>query len=287
MRSRRLLLAAAAACAAAHTVGTLFAHPVWRYAEVCSLALLLVCAAVSRPPAVSWAVPAALSLLLVNAVRTIPADPATAGYGWQVHTFRAGDEIDTTSGFEAGLTACWASLTAVALLLGAWRRGGWRGPTRAGGVVLASLVTGYAVVRIIDVCLALRAESEWYANAIDPADAVSAVILAVLPALALALTALALATALAGHGRRLASIGAVLLAVASLPLLDGSISAVLLPFGDRTALFTWDAITPTLSMPQPVAALTVALELTAYLLLAAGLTAVRDPTRAAPTEPAG
>ncbi|WP_432992656.1 hypothetical protein [Dactylosporangium sp. CA-233914] len=263
----------------------------WRYAEVVSIGLLLAQAVAGGLPSPRWAVPAALAVLFVDAVRTMPADPDAAGYGWQV--LQPGNDIP--SGFESGLTAswasltvCWASLTAVVLLLVAWRRGGLRRRTVAAAAVAAALVAGYAVVRVVDIWLDVRAEHRRYPGGNDSADAVSAAGLAVLPPLALGLTALALAAALAGHGRRLASTGAALLAVVALPQLDASIGAVPLPFyaGDRTALFTWDAITPTLSLPQPVPAITAAVELAAYLLIVTGLTGSHRPTPAAPAPPA-
>ncbi|MFD4208013.1 hypothetical protein ACFWRG_18730 [Micromonospora tulbaghiae] len=106
----------------------------------------------------------------------------------------------------------------------------------------------------------------------DQAEVVPALVLAVLPPLALALAALVLAVLLAGRGRRLAATGAALLAVLALPLLDAGIEALRLPDSADTALFAWYAITPTAAVPQPMAALTVAVELTAYLLLVTGLT---------------
>lgn len=42
-----------------------------------------------------------------------------------------------------------------------------------------------------------------------------------------------------------------------------------------------------MSLPQPVPALTAMVELTAYLLLVAGLTGSRRPTRAVPAEAVG
>ncbi|MCW3817740.1 hypothetical protein ONA91_25125 [Micromonospora sp. DR5-3] len=257
------------------------ADPVWRYAEVVAIGLLLAYAVVSGLPALRWAVPAALAVLLLDAVRTMPADP-NERYGWQV--LKPGGDINALSGFESGLTACWAPLTAAAVLLVVWHRSAWRRRTAAAAAVAAVLVTGYAVVRIVDIWLTIGTDQRQYPTRTDSADAVTAVSLAVLPSLALGLTALALATALAGHHRRLGSAGAALLAVAALPHLDASIGAVPLPLyaGDRTALF---AITPTLSMPQPVPALTALMELTAYLLLVTGLTGSCRPTGAAPAEP--
>ena len=110
--------------------------------------------------------------------------------------------------------------------------------------------------------------------------------MAVLPSLVLGISALALASALAGHGRRLASIGAALLALMALSLMGTSIDTVPLPLYLRSdsVMFAWDAITPTQSMPQPMSGLREVVELTAYLLLVAGLTDSRDPTVASAAE---
>jgi hypothetical protein len=159
----------------------------------------------------------------------------------------------------------------------------------AAAALPAVLITGYALVRVVDIGLAVRAEGQRYASGIGTANAVTAVGLAVLPALTLALIALALAAALAGHGRRLASTGAALLAVAALPHVDSGIAAVQLPLyaGERTALFSGYAIAPTLSMPHPVPALTAAVELTAVLLLIAGSTGPRRRADSTPTPTTG
>ncbi|MET8089339.1 hypothetical protein [Micromonospora sp. NPDC005220] len=174
-------------------------------------------------------------------------------------------------------------MTAVLVLLVAWRRGGWHRQTAVSAVVGAVLVTGYAAVRIVSTWRAVAAEPP-RASGTGFADLMMAVSMAVLPPLVLGITALALASALAGHGRRLASIGAALLALMALPLIDTCIATVPMPLsvGNDYAVFAWDAITPTLSMPRPMPALTAAVELTAYLLLVAGLTDARSPKGASP-----
>ncbi len=290
MRSGNPLLAAVAVCAVAHATGILVADPVWRYAEVLSLALLLAYAVVNGLPQPRWAVPAVLTALLVDAVRTMPADPGTGSLGWQV--LRPGPaDVDTWAGFEAGLMLCGASSIAAVVLLVVWRRAGWRRWTVAVAAVAGMLVLGYVVVRVVAIWLATAAEQRPYAGGADVADdRVTAVGLAVLPPVALGLTALALAAALAGQGRWLASAGAVLLAVVALPHLDASIGAVPLPLhaGEvRGAAFAWPADAPSLSTLQPVPALAAAVELTAYLLLVAGLTGARRPADAAPAAPVG
>ncbi|WP_045742723.1 MULTISPECIES: hypothetical protein [Actinoplanes] len=261
MRPGPFILAASTLFAAAHVAGVLLAVPVWRYAEVASLGLALVHAVLVGLPAPRWAVPAFLTVLLVDAVRTVPAVPGDS-YGWQV--LSPGDAADVPSGFEVALAACWAPIVAVVLLLIAWRP--WPRPSRAVAVaalLTGFLVTGYAAVR---------------ASASGSADDVWTVSLAVLPAVALGLAGLALAMVLAGTGDRLAAAGALLLTVVALPNIDSSIAGVLLPYNvqQSTGLFGWDLIRPSLSLPQPMPALTTALEMTAYLLMVAGLTGRRS-----------
>ncbi|MGY4896950.1 hypothetical protein ACWEEK_15420 [Micromonospora aurantiaca (nom. illeg.)] len=293
MRRAPLLLILAAVSAVAHVVGVLTAAPLWRGAEVLSLALLLAYAVAAGLPAPRWAVPAALVPLIVDAVRTMPAEPGAGDVGWTVY---GSDDsaVDRTAGFDAALAGSWAALVAVAvLLLAYWGRGRRRHLIAA--AVAAAPVVGYAAVRVTDIGVAVaagtrvvetrttltRVDSPGYH---DQADVVPALVLAVLPPLALALAALALAVLLAGRGRRLAATGAALLALLALPLLDAAIEAVRLPVSaDGTALFAWYAITPTTAMPQPMTALTAVVELAAYLLLVAGLTGA---DRAAPAVPA-
>ncbi|SCE97163.1 hypothetical protein [Micromonospora tulbaghiae] len=283
MRRAPLLLILAAVSAVAHVVGVLVAAPLWRGAEVLSLALLLGYAVAAGLPVPRWAVPAALVPLLVDAVRAMPAEPGAGDFGWTV--YGSGDSgFDVTAGFDAAFAGSWAALVAVAVLLVAFRGRGRRRHLIA-ATVAATPVVGYTAVRVADVGAAVAAStrvvevrSETTLTRVggpgyDRAEVVPALVLAVLPPLALALAALVLAVLLAGRGRRLAATGAALLAVLALPLLDAALAAVPHPFeADGTALFAWYAITPTAAMPQPVAALTAAVELAAYLLLVAGLT---------------
>ncbi|MEW2594847.1 hypothetical protein AB0893_30995 [Micromonospora aurantiaca] len=290
MRRAPLLLILAAVSAVAHVVGVLMAAPLWRGAEVLSLALLLGYAVAAGLPAPRWAVPAALVPLIVDAVRTMPAEPGAGDFGWTV--YGSGDSgFDVTAGFDAAFAGNWAALVAVAVLLVAYRGRGRRRLIVA--VVAAAPVVGYAAVRAADIGVAAgnrvvetrtrttltRVGGSGY----DQTDVVPALVLALLPPLALALAALVLAVLLAGRGRRLAATGAALLAVLALPLLDAGIEALRLPDSADTALFAWYAITPTRMLPQPVPALTAAVELAAYLLLVAGLTGAQ---RAAPAVPA-
>ncbi|GAA4974795.1 hypothetical protein [Actinoplanes utahensis] len=265
MRSQRIVLVAAALFAVTHAVGVLLAAPVWRFAELLSLASLILYAVVSGLPAPRWALPAALAVLLVDAVRTLSGTPGDADYDWQVRT--PADGIDTTSGFGSALAAWWAPLVAVVLLLTVRARGRRPSPVvTAVAATAAVLITGYAVVRVIGVGLLA-----------PQADAVIAVSLAVLPAVVLGLAAVTLAAALAGRGHRLAAAGASLLAVVALPTIDAGVAATPLPYAasNDPGLFGWDLIMPTMAMPQPVPALTTVLEMAAFLLLVAGLTGSR------------
>ncbi|MBF5030846.1 hypothetical protein IRY44_13935 [Micromonospora sp. ANENR4] len=282
MRRASLLLTLAALSAVAHVVGVLVAAPLWRGAEVLSLALLLGYAVAAGLPAPRWVVPVALVPLIVDAVRTMPAEPGAGDAAWLVYG-GPGSGFDVTAGFDAALAGSWATLVAVAVLLLAFRGRGRRRHLIAAAVAAAPVV-GYAAVRVADIGAAaaavtpgLEIRTETTLTRVDgpghdQVDVVPALVLAVLPPLALALAALALAALLAGRGRRLAATGAALLAVLALPLLDAALAAVPHPLdADGTALFAWSAITPTAAMPQPVAALTAAVELAAYLLLVAGL----------------
>ncbi|MEE3920567.1 hypothetical protein V2I01_27040 [Micromonospora sp. BRA006-A] len=88
--------------AVAHVVGVLVAAPLWHGAEVLSLALLLGYAVAAGLPAPRWAVPAALVPLIVDAVRTMPAEPGAGDVGWVM--YGSGDSaVDRTAGFDAAL----------------------------------------------------------------------------------------------------------------------------------------------------------------------------------------
>ncbi|MEU5831158.1 hypothetical protein, partial [Micromonospora tulbaghiae] len=208
MRRAPLLLILAAVSAVAHVVGVLVAAPLWRGAEVLSLALLLGYAVAAGLPAPRWAVPVALVPLVVDAVRTMPAEPGAGDAAWLVYG-GPGSGFDVTAGFDAALAGSWAALVAVAVLLVAFRGRGRRRHLIAAAVAAAPVV-GYAAVRVADIGTAaaavtpgLEIRTETTLTRVDgpghdQADAVPALVLAVLPPLALALAALALAALLAG-----------------------------------------------------------------------------------------
>jgi uncharacterized membrane protein YphA (DoxX/SURF4 family) len=101
-----------------------------------------------------------------------------------------------------------------------------------------------------------------------------------LPPLMLALAALALTVVTAARRRPGAAGGAVLLAVTGLIWIDAAIGAARLPYAvhDDASMFSLDLFTATDTLPQPTQALTAALQLTAAVLLIAGL--ARRPSAA-------
>ncbi|MGK5441564.1 hypothetical protein ACSNN7_07015 [Micromonospora sp. URMC 105] len=280
---RPLLLAAAMTLAAVHALGILVGDPLLRYAEVLALLLLL---AYSLPVALSapqWALPAALTVLVVDAVRTVPT-VSTGIHGWLASGHA---EPDMQVSFVIGLSLTWGPLLFVlVLLLAAWR-GGPRRHVLAVAAFPAALVTGYAAVRLGDVFFGTRDAQRAAAGAgYDAVETVSTAGLATLTPLALAVAAIGLAALLARQGRRLAAAGAALLALAALPHLDVALDAVPTPVHvGRTALFAWDAITPSFSLPAPVPALTAVLELTAYVLLVIGTTRSQAAPSSSDTTP--
>jgi hypothetical protein len=208
-----------------HVVGVLLADPVWRYAEVLTV-LLVAYALLTGSPAPRWVVPAALGVLLIDAVRTLPAPPPAdgSGFGWRLEitmTEYRPTVIDMTVGFTHGLSLSWAAVLVAGVLMVVWRRGGWRRSTVTAAAASGVLVVGYAVARVVDIGMDVDAQwnSDFDAKA---SEAVAAAGLAVLAPVVLALLALALAAALAGHGRRLAAAGAALLAAAALPYVDAA-----------------------------------------------------------------
>ncbi|MET8282960.1 hypothetical protein [Micromonospora sp. NPDC005174] len=257
----------------------------WRYAEVSSFGLLLAFAVVAGLPTPRWAVPAALTPLLVDSVRRIPMDANAAG--WQA--LERGRGVDALSGFNAGLSLCASSLVAVTvLLLVVWRPGVSRGRATAAAALLAASLLGYVVVRAVDIWLAVRVERVQHLTGTGPDETLVAVGLGTFPPLALGFIALALAAALAGRGRRLASSGAVLLALITVPLVEASIEAVPLPFdaGHRTALLAWHVAAPRLSTPHLISAMTTAAQMAAYALIIVGLTSRYHRAHAASPEEA-
>lgn len=265
-----MALAGAAVLAAVHVLEVLTATPLWRFSEIATYVLLAV--AVRAEP--RWLGPVLLAPLLLDALLTIPpAGPRT--YGWQVLTpsqeinpgldaldqgFRQGGamvlfvlalNLTTRRRWPAGR----AAIAALLRLRGAGLlrlRGA--GLLRLGVAALLDLgVVGYAAGRVALAGRDLAVSS------------VVALMLAVLVPVVLALAALAFAASAGGWaggwaagwaGGWAAALGGVLIAAGTLPMIDAMIGAVPLPYSHYgTGLFGWDAITPTTTFPQPVAAI--------------------------------
>ncbi|MFI7075998.1 hypothetical protein ACIBO1_01730 [Micromonospora sp. NPDC049903] len=281
MRPRWILLAGVVVLVVLHVLGLLTAVPIFRPAELVALSVLVVYALLMGAPAHRWAVPLAFVAPVVDAYRTMPADPSD-GRQWQV--FRPGP-LDLDIAFDTGLRATWASLVVVLVLTLVVLRGRERPGRRvvAGAAAAAAVVTGYVVVLVVRVHLAGRdtesrriGDDGWAGTEISAASA---------PFL-LALAAIGLAALLLGRGRsspagwggrRLAVAGAVLLVPAALLHLDATLGMLPLPYPSGDGIFLTAGITAGPTLAAPVPALTAAVELTAYLLLAAGLTTPRSP----------
>ncbi len=155
MRLRPLLLSAAGAVAAAHVGGVLMAAPILRQAEVLALVLLLAYALLAGLPSPRWAMPVALAALVVDAVRTMPPDPADRRF-WYV--IRPGPPSDLTGELHEGLDLAWAALLVVLVLtLVAGRHAGR--PSRrvlVGTALVAATVVGYVLLGMAEVHFATR-----------------------------------------------------------------------------------------------------------------------------------
>ncbi|GIJ19605.1 hypothetical protein [Micromonospora lutea] len=272
MRYRPILPTAAGALAAVHVVGILTGVPLLRQAEVAALLLLVVYALTARPRSRPWVVPLALTVLVVDAFATMP--PAGTG---RLQVLRSGP-ADLTLGFLTGLRMSWAALAFVLVLLVAMR---WREarPNRlvlTGATLAAALVAGYAVLRLVEVHLAVREAQRVHPGYGGPTGV--EVTAAVLAPLVVAFGTIVLAVLLAGCRRRLAASGAALLALVALSQLDAALAPLPLPsYVDRGALFT-SAFHANTSVPAPGPAVAAAIELAAYLLLVVGLCAHQRPS---------
>ncbi|AGZ40232.1 hypothetical protein [Actinoplanes friuliensis] len=162
---------------------------------------------------------------------------------------------------------------------------GRRRGTLIAAIAGATLIAAYATVRVAEVVLDVHERAATRADSFDPTSMGLTAAWSVLPALLLGLAALTLAASTSRRpppasdqppasvrDRRLVACGAALLAISCLPWIDTGLEAAQLPYlaGDDTALFDHWAITPTMAMPQPVLAITTALQLTAYVLVVWG-----------------
>jgi hypothetical protein len=249
------LLVAAGALAATHVVGVLFARPLFRPAEVLALLCLLLCCR-------SWGQRAAVAVLVVGAALTVPP-PAGDGAGLQILSPEQYDGLARQARLES-LIPVVATLAFLVVLVATTARGGRpRLIAGAAGISVAVVVVGY---------VALRAATVTAAAGPGALDAV------VLVPLLAALTALSLAVLTAARRRWLATTGATLFTAVSVIWIDGAIGGVEMAYAVRDAAmpFALNLITPTDTFPQPTPALIAALQLTAAILVVAGLTRVRQ-----------
>jgi membrane protein YdbS with pleckstrin-like domain len=258
---------AAAVLAVVHVTGVLFAHPVWRPAELAATVCLLIYAIgydllpARSPASPSWHLSVAAAVLVAGAALTVPAAPSDAAE-WQFLSPEEYSSLAWRAQFE-NLTPVTAVLIFVVVLL-ATRRGRTQDATleKRTGIAAAVLIVGYVLLRAVIVARASP-------SALDlPVAAV-----AVVP-LVLALAALALGVATAAVRRWRATAGAVLLAVAALLWINSALGAVGLPYEvrDQATFLSTGVLTSTDALPQPMQALTAALHLTAAVLVVTGLT---------------
>jgi hypothetical protein len=247
-----MVFAGAAVLAGVHVLEVLTATHLWRFAEVVAFLLLAGYAALRGEP--RWLGPVAVSPLVLDALLTVPpAGPRT--YGWQVLTTEQAHPHLVLDALDQGFRQGGAALLFVLTLLAA-RPAGRR---RVGGMVTVAVGLGLAIAGYAGGRVALGVHGV-------RASSVVALGGAVLVPLLLALAALALAAAV---GRGAAVVGGVLIAAATLPMIDAMIGSVPLPSVDA-GLFGWDAITPTGAFPAPVAAVTEGLLLAGVLFAMAG-----------------
>ncbi|NGM12205.1 hypothetical protein ENC19_05665 [Verrucosispora sp. CWR15] len=266
MRYRPILPAAAGALAAAHVLGILTGVPLLRQAEVAALLLLAAYALTARSPDLPWALPVALTVLVVDAWITMPAEPADRE--WQV--LRPG-AVDPTLGFVTGLRLSWAALFLVLILLltGRWRDARPGRFALAGAVLAATLVVGYAAVRLVEIHFAVRATQSPGPGDTGPSGV--ATVGAMLAPLALAVGAVVLAALLAGRRHRIAAGGAVLLVLVAVTHLDAALASLSLPSAAGPGVLLTAAFRANASLPASGPAVFAAVELAAYLLLVVGL----------------
>ncbi|MEV4490178.1 hypothetical protein AB0K04_08700 [Micromonospora coxensis] len=255
-----------------HVAGVLTAEPIVRHAEILALLALAVYAAAAGLPVPRWPLPAALGVLVVDAVRTMP-HVVSGTYSSRAWLTVDPARIDHWESFTGGMRSTWAPLAFALLLLVVAGRG--TRPPRAVLVAGAVVAVAYPAARLVDIAVDL--DSDQWRRGPTLAEALTTAVLAVLAPLALALAATLLAALLARYGRWIAAGGAGLLALAGLAHLDAALARVpALSFaGDDTALFAWHRITPSLALPAPVPAATAAVELAAFLLVVVGVTGRR------------
>lgn len=274
MRERLILLAGAAFLAAVHVIGVLLGSPVWPPALVG--ALLALAAAGASTAAPRWLVPVALAPLILQAALTVPR-VRTGDYGWFVTEATSEparsavllDALDT--GFRlAGAPLLFAAVLLVAIRADRTRairsdRSAQGSRVIAAAVALAGLpVVAYAVLRV-------GAVNQIGPAQIGPAQSGMTRAAAVAVPVAFAVLTAALAALIVRRRRRWPGVlGALLLTISALPMIDSALDALpssFSSFEDPTRLFGWDVITPSDALPGPVPALTVGFQLAGFLLL--------------------
>jgi hypothetical protein len=289
VRSRLILLTGAAFLAAVHVLGVLLGSPIWPLALA---GALLALAAAGRPP--RWLAPVALAPLILQAALTVPR-VHTGDYGWFVTTFSAEpapsaallDALDTSFRL-AGAPFLFAAILLIALKAdksdksGAMSEGAARGevggnpaPGEADESVAPRWVSGIAVAVMLLAGLAVLAYAATRVVALgslDPVSGAAALVAAVFVPVVFALTSAALAAVISRRGRWPGVLGAFLLVVSALPMIDSALDALPTSYqvyggSDPTRLFGWDFLTPSDALPGLVQALTVGVQLTGLLLL--------------------
>ena len=141
----------------------------------------------------------------------------------------------------------------------------------AGMWVAGVVVLVYAVVRVVAL------------GQIDPTRNGVVLAAAVVVPVVFGLSAAGLAARIVRRGRRWPGVlGAFLLVGSALPMIDSTLDALpssYMIFEDSTRLFGWDFLTPSDSVPAPVPALTVAVQLTGLVLLIGGRVFRSKPIR--------
>ena len=231
---------------------------------------------VAGPP--RWLGPVALAPLILQAALTVPR-VHTDDYAWFVTTFTPEPPqwVVLRDALDAGFRSAGAPLLFVAVILMALRplnagkynesggkREGGRGLGTAvavAGMWLAGLgVLAYAAVRVVVL------------DSRDPTNNGVTFAAAVVVPVAFALVSAALAAVFVRRRRWWPVVGSLLLAGSALPMIDGDLDVLPVPYGvstgdDPTRLFGWDLITPSTAVPGPMPALVAGLHLAGYLLL--------------------
>lgn len=229
----RWLLGGAGFLAFLHASGELLGRPIFRYAEVLALVALLAAAHVRGLPSPRWALPVGFGALIVDALLSLPEPPS--------QQFLSLNVMPSPSAFELGMRLTWAPfLFAMAVLIVSFPL-----PRRLLPFVLGAVVVGYAIGIVI---LSHHGDDPGFllTGSHRQTGAVMPVIMG-LGAAALAFRS---------------GPPAVALTVAALLHIDDAV-------GSSAGL---SALIPsTTTLPGSVAALTTALEVTACLLIVAGL----------------